>query len=566
MKELIIVRPDKCVGCGSCVRSCPSPEANVSRVISDGRIITTVNGDKCIGCGECIRACPHRARDYLDDAEECMNRSAKGEKMVIVVSPVIMTALPTQWKGILDWFKNNGSYIYDISYGTDICLWAHSRLMGTERVGNIITQSCGAVVRYAEIYQPKMLKNLVPIHSPISCQVTYVKNYLRRTNPVAVLSPCIAMKSECIETGLIDYNVTFKKILAYFDRNGIRIPQNDPDDYYYEYHDVQGMGTDIYPTVNGFGAALTEHVSENERVYCDGVPKVFDQLNIYANTAEAKHPNIFDAYACESGCSLGPGIVSRQTSFDIAAMKKAISASPEKTSRVSGYRGGYQKLFKTFDNELQLSDFTRTYKPVPPTPVPMMNQLNEAFEKMGKETDNDKNINCGLCGFNTCREMAAAIARGQNVPENCIFGRKSGGGDPAKEFELNRKNKQLSDIADESLFLTEKINENISLINEKITALGDQTSLSGEKASNVKKLLGNVVKFCEDSPIMGPDEIGKLVAVLNNTIKAFGPMDDSISAAFENSDAAKTTIDDISQLMGNLVATLKKSEASRVSD
>ena len=559
MKDIIIVKPDKCVGCGECVRCCPAPEANISRVISDGRVITTVNANKCIGCGKCIASCPHGARDYIDDAQECMDRVAKGEKMVIVVSPVIKTALPTQWKGILDWFKNKGCYIYDTSYGTDICLWAHIRAMSSSRIENIITQPCSAIVRYAEVYQPKMLKNLSPIHSPTACQIVYVKNYQRRTNPVAVLSPCIAMKYECEETGLIDYNVTFKKILEYFDRNDIRIPQNDANDYNYEYIDVQGMGTDLYPAIDGFGDALKEQQSDLRVVYSDGA-RVFSQLNTYANISEAKHPNVFDVYTCRSGCSLGPGTSSRQSMFDIMALKRAIADDPEKKSRVPSYRGGYQKLFKTFDNELQLSDFMRSYTSLPPTPMPMMDQINEAFEKMGKVRDEDKNINCCICGFKTCRELAAAVARGQSVPEKCIFSRKAGGGDPAKEYELTKKNEHLFEITDECSYLAAKLTENIGSITDNLDKMGQQAGVSAEKTANVKKLLGNVVKFCEDSPLMGPDEIGQLVAVLNNAIKAFGPIDDSIGSVNDTSGTVKTAVDDISGLIASLNSALKKTE------
>ncbi len=567
MKDIIIVRHDRCVGCGACVRSCPTPEANVSRLLDDGRIVITVNGNRCIACGECIKACPHDARDYIDDAEECMNRAAKDEKLVIIVSPEIKTALPTQWKGILDWFKKHGCYIYDVSYGADISLWAHTRVLSTGNVGNIITQHCAAAIRYAELYQPKLLKNLVPIHTPVACQAIYVKNYLRRTNPIAVLSPCIAMKSECEETGLIDYNVTFKKILEYFDRNDIRIPQNDANDLSYEYNDIQGMGTDIYPMIDGFDSALKEQIPDLEIVHREGL-NIYPELDSYANVSDAKHPKVFDVYSCVSGCSLGPCLNTRQTTFDVMAMKRTISEHPDKKSRLSSYRGGYQKLFKNFDNELQLSDFTRNYRSAPPAPPLMMNQLNEAFDKLGKITDKDRSIDCGICGFRSCKEMAAAIARGQNVPESCAYmkrageggGAAAGGGDPERERELEDKNRQLSEMAEECASIAAKLSESISDISEKVGSVGEKTSFSAEKTAGVKTLLGKVVKFCEDSPLMGPDEIGQLVAVLNNTINAFGPIDESIGTAVSGSEELRASVDDLTALASRLNGSLKNAE------
>ena len=103
MNEIIIVKPDKCVGCNACIRSCPAPEANVIRQLDDGRFITAVNQDKCVSCGGCVKACNHGARDYVDDTEECMSNVIK-EKVIIMADPAIKTVFPNKWKGILDWF------------------------------------------------------------------------------------------------------------------------------------------------------------------------------------------------------------------------------------------------------------------------------------------------------------------------------------------------------------------------------------------------------------------------------------------------------------------------------
>ena len=168
-------------------------------MLEDGRYITNVNADKCIACGQCIKVCTHDARDYIDDTRICMQRLEK-DKTIILVSPAIRTALPNHWVGILDWFKSKGCVIYDIALGADICTWAHLKVMQDQRRIKYISQQCAAVVKYIEAYQPSVLKNLSPIHSPIGCTVAYIKKYLRRTNPIAVLTPCLAQKNEFIET------------------------------------------------------------------------------------------------------------------------------------------------------------------------------------------------------------------------------------------------------------------------------------------------------------------------------------------------------------------------------
>ena len=214
MSELIIVKPEKCVGCNACVRECPAPEANIVKQLEDGRFITMVNHDKCIGCGECVKKCTHGARDYIDDTDDCISDIIK-EKLIIMASPAIKTVMPTKWKGVLDWFKKQGCTIFDVSFGADICTWAHIRTMDQDKIGNIVTQQCPAIVKYVEKYQPKLLQNLSPIHSPVACSAIYIKKYLRRNNPIALISPCIAEKYEAQDTELFEYNVTIKKLLEY---------------------------------------------------------------------------------------------------------------------------------------------------------------------------------------------------------------------------------------------------------------------------------------------------------------------------------------------------------------
>ena len=114
MNEIILVDPEKCVGCNACVRNCPAPEANITKKIDNTHFITTVNPEKCITCGECVRTCEHGARDYIDDTKTFMdNCSAK--KMIVLVTPAIKSIFPNTWKSILDYFKKKGICIIEWS-------------------------------------------------------------------------------------------------------------------------------------------------------------------------------------------------------------------------------------------------------------------------------------------------------------------------------------------------------------------------------------------------------------------------------------------------------------------
>ena len=556
MNEVIIVKPEKCVGCNSCVRNCPAPEANTVKQLDDGRFIVSVNNDKCVACGECVRTCNHGARDYIDDTDECMSHIIK-EKLIILASPAIKAALPTKWKGVLDWFKGQGCTIYDGSLGADICTWAHVRAIEQETVGNIVTQPCSAIVRYIETYQPKMLQNLSPIHSPIACAAIFIRKYLRRNNPIAFISPCIAKKLEFEDTGLVDYNVTIDKLLEYFERNGISIPVDTSDNFEYKFDEQQGQLGSIYSRPGGLRDNIWLHDPEISITNSEGVHKVYTEIDMYSRMPESKHPRIFDVLSCEFGCNIGPASGTRQTVFDVMTTMRAIENEAKTRRKSGGIMGrGDDKLFKRFDDELRVADFLRNYKPSMPTPIPNINQLQPIFEKMGMHTEEDRSYDCHACGYATCRDMAIAIYRGLNTPDNCIVHAKSVL--LARHSVLNRQNEKLAEITEEVLALSDKLKDNVSKITDNMQNIGESTSATSDRAAVVKDLLENVVSFCNDNSTMDADSVSQLTSILETTIDAFSALDDNVTITNESSETINASINDIISLVGDINEVLVK--------
>ncbi|MBQ1518540.1 MAG: 4Fe-4S binding protein [Ruminococcus sp.] len=560
MNEIIIVKPEKCVGCNACVRSCPAPEANITKQLDDGRFITSVDPDKCISCGECVNTCHHGARDYIDDTEECMSHVIK-EKLIIMAAPSIKAVYPNKWKEILNWFRKQGCTIIDVSLGADICTWAHIRAMEQKQIGTIITQPCAAIVKYIEVYQPKILKNLSPIHSPAACAAIYVKKYLRRNNPIAFLSPCIAKKAEFAETGLIDYNVTFKKLMDYFDRNGINIPTDSDESFEFKFDEMQGQVGAIYPRPGGLRDNLWLHNPELNITTSEGVHKVYPELDMYARMPEAKHPQVYDVLSCEFGCNIGPGTGNNLTGFDVMATMRGVEQEAKSRRKSTGIMGrGEDRLFKKFEEELdlQINDFFRTYRPTMPTPAPTDAQLEAIYEKMGKHTEADRKYDCHACGYNSCRDMAIAIFRGLNTPSNCIVHAKSVL--LARHSAITKQQEYLADITSECLELSAKLKNDISKISDNLSDIGDFTNSTGERADVVKDLLENVVEFCRQNPTMDEDSVVQLTGILETTINAFSALDDNVVSTHESSEAIHQSIADITELVEKINETLIKTE------
>ena len=556
-QEIIIVKPDKCVGCNSCVRTCPAPEANITKMLGDGRFVTTVNPEKCIACGECVRNCSHGARDYIDDTERFMSAMTK-MRPIVLAAPSIKTVYPTKWKGILNWFRSKNCLIYDVSYGADICTWAHLRAIENKKVEKVITQPCAAIVKYIETYQPKLLDNLSPIHSPILCAVVYIKKYLKQNNPIAVLSPCVAKKNEFMETGLVEYNVTFRKLKDYFDRNDIRIPADSDSDYEYNFDEKQGQVGAIYPRPGGLRDNLWLHNGEINITTSEGVHKVYPELDMYAEMPAIKHPEVFDVLSCEFGCNVGPGTGNTQTVFDVMASMREIEREAKSRRKTAAFRAGEDKLFRKFDDELNLADFMRTYHPVAPTPKPTDRQLDAVFNMMGKHTEQERNFDCHACGYRSCRDMATAICRGLNNVDNCIVHAKSVL--TARHSELTAQHELLTEITDDCLALSDRLKDNLRSINDNMRVIGESTGKTSERAGEVNELLTSVIDFCNQNKTMDSSSVKQLADILRMTQDAFKALDNNVNVTNESSEVIGRSVSEINLLVEKINYNLHKTE------
>lgn len=542
MNDLIIVKPERCIGCNACIRNCPAPEANATKLLEDGRYITTVNSDKCIGCGKCLKVCSHDARDYIDDTRACMQRLQK-DKTIILVSPTIKTVYPTRWIGILDWFKSKGCTIFDVSFGADICTWAHLKAMDEQKINRIISQPCAAVVKYIETYQPSLIRNLSPVQSPVGCAAIYIKKYLRRTNPIAVLTPCIAQKHEFNETGLIEYTITFEKLNEYFDANGIIIHNNSSEEYDYKFDDQQGQYGAIYSRPAGFKDNLLLHTPDLSIVNSEGVNKIYRELDLYAEIPESKRPRILDLLSCEYGCNLGPASGSKATPFDVMNQMKIVEAEAIKRRKTSVFRSGEDKLFKKFSEDLNYEEFLRTYNTPPLSPIPSDKQLNAVFKLMGKTTDADKSYNCQACGYNSCRDMATAICRGLTTPNNCVIHSR----DSLNERRNNIAGQQerFSEVTDNCRKLSEDLQSKMNSIRKNLENICDSTKKTSEKSRVVNDLLTNIITFCKNNTSLDADGINQMGVILETTLNAFKGLDENISVTNQNSEMITKAISEI---------------------
>lgn len=490
---MVHVREEKCIGCNACIRACPIPSANTS----NGKIVT-VNNTECIQCGECIKACPHEARYYDDDLETVLSL-IKSQNVSFVVAPAIKSSMDGIWRHVLQWFKDQGvKEIYDGAFGADICTYMHIEYLKKNPGGKIISQPCAAIVNYAEKHRPALIPSLSPVHSPLLCAGVYARKYLNNADILVGVTPCIAKSDEFHNTGIINYNITFKNIMSYLKKNNIALNHGHSP---FEFSATRGFDGAFYPIPGGLKECLHEYDPDLTVTTSEGANKVYDDLNDYLKTNKNHLPAVYDVLNCEFGCNTGVGARDSVNSFN--AYDIMINAK-KWANKNSTNKRFHKKIFKT----LKLEDFIRKYENRCVTVDPTEEQLNEIFNAMGKYTDMDRHIDCHACGYKSCHDMARTIFYGNNSYSNCMVHEKQRLMEMSSKIES--QNSKLSDVVG-------NIHQSMQMLSDKILPIHQQAEDNSVKNDNIKNDMNTL-----ETDIMGilkrANEIAEFVSQISVSI------------------------------------------------
>ncbi len=475
---MVKVIAEKCVGCNACIRHCPVPNANRY----DGNVVH-INVDECIQCGECIKGCTHGARDYDDDIEQFMSEIKSGN-ISLIVAPAIKTAFDGSWRHVLQWLKEMGvKEVYDTSFGADICTYLHIEYVKKHPEAKIISQPCAAIINYAEKHKNELFPSLSPIQSPMMCTAVYVRKYLGSTDTLVGLSPCIAKGDEFRNTGIIKYNVTFRKLADYIKNHGVALKSGRSE---FEWSDARGFDGAFYPIPGGLKECLREYVPTLNVTTSEGAQKVYEDLDHYLTVSKEKLPTVYDVLSCEFGCNSGVGARDQFDSFN--AYDVMINARKWATNQSASKRF-HKRTFK----KLVLEDFCRGYTNRSVSEPATEAQINEVFDQMGKHTKLEREYDCHACGYKSCRHMALSIIAGNNTAMNCIQYEK------AHLKELQDQTQQEHDELSQSVY---EIKTALASLQDKVMPIAANSEEHLERNSEVMdemKTLNDQIQGIVDS-------------------------------------------------------------------
>ena len=391
MTNCLTLKKSNCKNCYKCIRHCPVKAIRFSG--NQAHII----GNECILCGHCFVVCPQNAKEIVDGTEKARVLLQSGDPVVVSLAPSFIA----NYEGVgiesmrralrkLGFFD-----VEETAIGAPIVKTEYERMLREEERDIIITSCCHSVNLLIQKHFPSALEYLADVMSPMQAHCADIKRRMPNAKTIFI-GPCVAKKDEAeYYEGLVDAVLTFEELTNWLKSEGIELEK--------EVDDTPESRARFFPITGGILKTMAQNAPGYTYIALDGVDNCISALK---DIESGKiHKCFFEMSACVGSCIGGP------------VMEKYHSTAPIKDYvTVADYAGErdfevdqpapmeLKKHFSMIEKKLQ---------------APSENDIMAVLRQMGKFKPSDE-LNCGSCGYNSCREKAIAIIQGKAEISMCL--------------------------------------------------------------------------------------------------------------------------------------------------
>ena len=388
MNKFLQLKKSNCKNCYKCIRNCPVKSIK----FADGQ--ANIIPDECILCGRCFVNCPQDAKQIRDDVPRVKEMIASGKKVIASVAPSFIAEFPLMdFAAMKDArLKLGFADAQETAIGATIVKTEYEKMIASGKHDVIISSCCHSVNALIQKYYPSVLPYLADVLSPMLAHCRVIKE----ENPGACavfIGPCISKKEEAELYGECDVALTYEELEAWMNEAGV-VPAGDstePD---------EGKRGRFFPIKGGIIKSMHTENTGFTYLAVDGVQNCIAAIKEIESGALK---NCFiEMNACEGACINGPAISHHH---------KPLLSGEVKVVAFAG------------DDEFRVAMPIDTFKNIPyigtHEKIPGEAAIKEILAKMGK-TSPEQELNCGSCGYPTCREKAIAVYQGKADLSMCL--------------------------------------------------------------------------------------------------------------------------------------------------
>jgi iron only hydrogenase large subunit-like protein len=385
----------ECQDCYKCIRGCPVKAIKVAGGYA------TIESDRCVFCGHCVATCPNGAKKVRDDQHR-VERMLRGRVPVYVsLAPSFVSEFPgvSPERMIASLRRLGFAGVSETALGAQEVSARCRELLRAGGNTVLISSACPVVVGYIRKYRPECTQLLAPLLSPMLAHARLLRAELPDQVRVVFIGPCIAKKHEAdARPELIDGALTFEDLRRWFERAGIdpaavEIPAGSA---FVPHSAAAGA---YYPIEGGMIEGIRGPESDSLLMSCSGLGSV-DRALDGIEEMRPDRPVFLELLACEGGCVHGP----------------------KSSARAGTVRRRYRVLRYAQPGEGAIAGIAidAGYTPdPPPRPTFSESQIRDVLRSVGKNAAEDE-LNCGGCGYDSCRGFASAFLMGRAERRMCV--------------------------------------------------------------------------------------------------------------------------------------------------
>ncbi len=390
MSECLTLKKSNCKNCYKCIRHCPVKSIRFSG--NQAHII----GNECILCGQCFVVCPQNAKQIVDETEKVKVLIQSGSPVYASVAPSFIA----NYHGIgingirKALIKLGFAGAEETALGATVVKTEYEKMLADGTKDILISSCCHSVNLLIQKYYPSLLPYLADVMSPMQAHCSDIKKRFPDAKTVFI-GPCVSKKDEAEHyEGIVDAVLTFEELTEWLKAERIDLEADlDVDDE---------SRARFFPTTGGILKTMANRTPDYTYMAIDGVD------NCIAALKEIEQGNVHKCFiemsACAGSCVGGP------------VMEKYHRSPIIDYQSVADYAG--KKDFKV--TQPDSLDLKKHFEPIERRyGAPSESEIQDILKKMGKNRPEDE-LNCGSCGYDTCREKAIAIYHGKAEISMCL--------------------------------------------------------------------------------------------------------------------------------------------------
>ena len=390
MANCLTLKKSNCKNCYKCIRHCPVKAIKFSG--NQAQII----GNECILCGQCFVICPQNAREIVQETEKVKVLLQSGDPVVVSLAPSFVANYDgVGIESMREALKKLGfADVEETAIGATMVKNEYERMLKEEHRDIIITSCCHSINLLIQKYFPACLEYLADVLSPMQAHCQDIKKRIPRAKTVFI-GPCLSKKDEAEHyAGIVDAVLTFEELTAWLKEENIELKK--------EMDNTVASKARFFPTTGGILRTMAKNAPNVKYLAIDGVEKCMAALRDIESGKV--HHCFIEMSACEGSCINGP-IMSKANNMPVMDYIAVANYAGEKDFEVVQPAAvQMKKQFEYIEHKLSM-----------PAEADIMSVLRQ----MGKNSK-EQELNCGSCGYNTCREKAIAVCQGKAEISMCL--------------------------------------------------------------------------------------------------------------------------------------------------